>query len=73
MKSIVSKQPCVKELPFPKLMISRHDCVVLFEYYNKGVCINAGTTGNLVGVISENWAMENFKDFHGSVCLENDK
>lgn len=68
MKSTVEVKKA-KDLPFPKLMKStRSDKVVLFEKYRCGTVVSDHKD---MGMYSEIWLMQNFRDFDGSVTLEN--
>lgn len=73
-KSCVSADPCEKkELPFPKLMKSaKTENVVFFNKEFEGILLSPGTKCYEIGEYSKEWTMVDFKDFKGSVCLEND-
>ncbi len=77
MKSIVSDKPCTNKLPYPKLMILAKGTkkpIVWFFREGEGVCVHSGETNNKVGDLHKEWLKEeNWVDFNGSVCLENDK
>jgi len=66
-KTTVTNNNEVKELPFPKLMISiPNGTIVLFLDKCVGVSITDKT-------ISHSFDMNNFKDFDGSFTLENER
>jgi hypothetical protein len=59
---------------FPKLMIGNETgIIVLFNCYSRGTIINIGngTTGLELGDYFTEWKMETFKDYDGSVILNN--
>ncbi|MFO0454313.1 MAG: hypothetical protein ACK52I_37645 [Pseudomonadota bacterium] len=59
---------------FPKLMIGNETgIIVLFNWPSRGTIINIGngTTGLELGDYFTEWKMETFKDFHGTVILNN--
>lgn len=64
----VSDQVNVK--PFPKLMISKDGDLVLFESEQKGMYLKG--TNYEKPHYCNNWHMNNFKDFEGSITLSND-
>lgn len=71
-KSCVSNQPCKKkELPFPKLMKNQNsNLIVFFSEDRKGIAVCEGRC-NSIGCQRTDWSMTAFRDFKGSVCLEN--
>lgn len=71
MKSTVSTKACKKELPFPKLMVckERPDLIVLFQSEKEGVVLKSSIWTE--GTIHTDWSPTLFKDFVGSICLEN--
>lgn len=72
MKSVVSAKSCNQPLPFPKLMkLDESGQVVLFTNKVTGTVVTQGYWP--IGTYKEEWVPERFKDFNGSVCLENDK
>ena len=73
MKSNVKKVSEVI-LDFPKLMVSDAGRVVLFTDYDKGMLVGSTRKINAmeeIGYYSDNWCLSNFKDFKGSITLEN--
>lgn len=76
MKATVSTTPCKEKLPYPKLMFLKSDpnLIVLFEKKQHGVCIKNKKNPYVIGYYADDWLTEeNWEDFTGSVCLENDK
>lgn len=73
MKITVNMESSTKVKPFPKLMISKKNTIVLFEDNGLGTCVATGGSLNPLGVFANDWDMTMFEDFNGSVCLENDK
>lgn len=71
MKVIVNEESKEKELP--KLMICKNDeNLVVFMFGDKqGVVISCKT--RYTGYYSEYWVMTDFKDFNGTVTLQNDQ
>ena len=55
--------------PFPKLMINKKGTIVLFDTARKGTIIS---NIPMIGMYDENWTMDDFVDFNGSVTLSND-
>lgn len=76
MKSELSKQPeQAKERPYPKLMISNIDgIVVLFVDKREGFVVKSSESGYQIGMWFDSWAMENFTDLDPEikVILQND-
>lgn len=74
-KSHASPSPCQKkELPFPKLMIHYNNGrIILFTSQSEGVVVNRGTilSSFHVGEYSKGWTSVLYRDYKGSVCLEN--
>jgi len=61
-----------KENGFPKLMINNNnDLIVLMSHYGTGVVVS-GNEHNSLGHYSVFWSMDCFKDFNGTVTLQND-
>jgi hypothetical protein len=59
---------------FPKLMIGdKTGIIVLFNWHSRGTVINTGdgTTCVEIGEHYTEWKMETFKDYEGSVILNN--
>jgi hypothetical protein len=77
MKAIVKKSTARAARPFPKLMISTKNTIVfMLEESGKGIALTKnGRTpiGDFAGFTSkDNWSMELFKDFEGTITLSND-
>jgi hypothetical protein len=73
MKSEVKVTPVKNELPFPKLMACKDGQINLFIEENRGVVVyKGGSISWSVGYFSEDWKMNSFTDFHGTVTLSND-
>ena len=73
MKSTVSHQPCTKETPFPKLMISTStNTIALAISATMGIIVGNTDIFNYVGKHLTTLNPDYWKDYHGSVCLEND-
>lgn len=58
--------------PYPKLMVSaKTKLIVLFIDYAEGTLIDIGNKKNFtIGEWSNDWDMESFVDFKGSITLE---
>lgn len=56
--------------PFPKLMISDYELVVLFELPGSGTALTDNGHWH-VGEHSDSWEMSDFSDFSGTVTLRN--
>lgn len=70
MKVTVNEESKKKE--YPKLMVgSDIDLIVFMTSYGKGFVVK-GNNYNDIGDNCNTWAMDNFKDFNGSVTLQND-
>ena len=59
----------MKDLYFPKIMISDDGQIVLFESEGKGVALNC-ICGE-IGVTYSDWIMLNFKDYNESLIINN--
>jgi hypothetical protein len=59
-------------VPFPKLMISKNDAIVLFEKPCCGVLVKSGWYLGVVGYYSDNWDMNMFKDYYKAITLQNE-
>ena len=70
MKSTVLVTPCNKEIPFPKLMQREYDGIIVL-FLQKGVGTVIANLNTNLGYQGKVWIMSDFKDFTGSVCLEN--
>ena len=68
MKINITENKYKKEKPFPKLMISDRKVVVLFRKPKKGTVLYPNDYR--LGKYSSNFNMENFKDFFGTIELE---
>jgi hypothetical protein len=66
--TIKEHQQCEK--PFPKLMVSG-DLIVLFTNEHTGTVVHT-VGGYSMGYWDDSWKAYLFKDFHGTVTLEND-
>jgi len=71
MKVTATDTPSVKVLGYPKLMVSDDGQIVLMGSYGAGVVVRCAPTVSPVGFISRCWAMSCFKDYTGTVTLEN--
>ena len=74
MKSIVSNEVCEKkELPYPKLMIGIYSGnIILCTNSTKAVYLYYRDGNGVLGTdVTDKYS--NFKDFNGSVCLQNDE
>ncbi len=72
MKSIIQKDKKKEPLPFPKLMISNKDMVVLFDSYGQGIVVHQGSGGSKLYLYQKTFNMELFTDYYGKVILSND-
>ncbi len=73
MKSIVTDGPAPVEKPFPKLMISnQNNIIVLMTGRKSGFVIGNATSQQRLGYYSKIWTSENFSDYTGTVKLSND-
>lgn len=74
MKSTTSNRPCqAQALPFPKLMKSKSDgLIVFFNSRDHGIVVGNPRGRWGVGSYSSSWNTGVFEDYEGSVCLEND-
>lgn len=73
MKSIVKAEKEVKNIPFPKLMKSTiNEAIVLFYKDGEGIVVSNSNDGEYrLGYLSSTWIMQNFRDFNGSITLQN--
>ncbi len=70
MKVTVNEEE-VMENSFPKLMIyTVSDLIVLMTSSMNGIVV-AGNSYHELGKISDTWDMQHFKDFNGTVTLQN--
>ena len=73
MKVTLKEQPNIMNQKYPFLGISPKHSIVLFTKLNTGVCLQAGEEYGIdVGRYSDQWAMDIFEPYNGSVTLEND-
>lgn len=56
---------------YPKLMKTHSGQVVLFHRNKTGMVVKS-TGNNAIGHFSENWDMNSFTDYTGSITLTND-
>ena len=61
----------VKEIQFPKLMISEDGNIVLFTELYVGTLVKGEAGMNIVGDHYDGWNMVNFHDYTGTITLEN--
>lgn len=58
---------------FPKLMGTKNGYIVLFSKPEKGVCLKKPeSTADIIGSYYDEWNMDYFEDFNGSITLSND-
>ena len=73
MKVTLKEQPNIMNQNYPFLGISPKHSIVLFTKLNTGVCLKSGEEYGIdVGRYSDQWAMDIFELYNGSVTLEND-
>ena len=73
MKVTLKEQPNIMKQNYPFLGITPKGSIVLFTKLNTGVCLQVGGDWSLViGRYSDQWAMDLFEPYNGSVTLEND-
>ncbi len=77
-KSTTSTPPCSKkELPYPKLMKGTYTGnIYIMSCVEKGIILEQGPKCNskqVVGTLVQGQSAHNFRDYKGSVCLENEK
>ena len=65
-----SLEGLVKEKEYPKLMIGKNGCIVLFTDDRFGTLIQTKDYKE-VGHFSSGWAMEYFTDYEGEITLKN--
>ena len=71
MKITVNPKTTTKETPYPKLMISTvSGSIFLMVNPSEGTILKA-SSGTSVGDYVKNWAFNNFKDYKGTITLEN--
>jgi|TARA_R110000822_G_scaffold38055_1_gene105960 acetone carboxylase gamma subunit len=71
MKITVNPEVTTKETPYPKLMISTvSGSIFLMVNPSEGTILKA-SSGTSVGDYVKNWAFNNFKDYKGTITLEN--
>ena len=72
LKSVVNKMSVEEILPFPKLMINKSkDCIILATTINGNSIIGISVGGSLFGIgeYRDDWKLNYFDDFHGSITL----
>jgi hypothetical protein len=73
-RSQVDRNPSSRSLPFPKLMISRtNDLVVLMTAPGHGTVVGVGSSTWFEGDHKTSWMTEDFDDFQGTVTLSNEE
>jgi len=70
MKIVISNKEKIGK--YPRLMIARNEMIVLFSAPKIGVIIDIGKGAGLIGEFSNDFIMDSFKDFEGSINLSND-
>lgn len=73
-KSVVWSSENSPPKPYPKLMINGYGVVVLFKDRCNGVVVNSGTVDDLTYEVGNYVVLTNrqsFKDYGGSITLEN--
>ena len=63
----------VSKLPFPKLMITESNTIVLMQERSMGVVLSEGACSYKLGYYSDTWDMNAFKDFNDYITLQNDE
>jgi hypothetical protein len=72
MKSEILKSKIKQELPFPKLMQGTNSgIVVFFSQEKKGQVLNGSNSAKSIGDYHEEFNMEFFTDFDGTIKLSN--
>ena len=73
MKITVNPDTTTKEMPYPKLMISMQSSMIVFMVKpEKGVILRTCKgSSNLVGDYHGEWSRTIFKDYKGTITLEN--
>ena len=73
MKITVNPEITTKEIPYPKLMLSmQSSMIVLMVKPREGVVLRTGKGScNVVGDYSDEWSRTIFKDYKGTITLEN--
>lgn len=61
----------VVAMPFPKLMKAKSGAIVLFRRPQCGTVIEPGSSPSNTGQYYDDWYMDDFKDFHGTLRLSN--
>lgn len=77
MKITVNNTQANKETPFPKLMIGKQSGIIILatgieDEGIKGVVIGQESGVYKVGYYYDGWNRNNFKDYSGTITLEND-
>jgi hypothetical protein len=71
MKYKITNAPQDTELPYPKLMKSENGKIVLMTVRGVGMVLSDSQGYSKAGTYSDDWKMENFSDFHGTIALSN--
>ena len=73
MKITVKPQHTTKETPYPKLMASIHTSLIVFMVKpREGVVLSSYPNSiDAVGDYSKEWSRTSFKDYKGTITLEN--
>ena len=73
MKIVVDEKNCKGEIKYPCLMKAENGNIVLFSCYGEGMCIRSDNARFYdVGDYAEDWDMDCFKPFNGTIILSND-
>ena len=62
-----------RELSFPKLMIGARGVIVLMIKHGVGVVVCRNGSPHTVGEYADNWSMNTFEDYTGSVTITNEE
>lgn len=60
------------EIDYPKLMRTKEGLIVLFTKWGGGIVIVPKAEVHYIGFISQDWYMDDFKDFTGTITLQNE-
>jgi hypothetical protein len=72
MKSEINEKVKANETGFPKLMIHSDGTVVLMNNPNQGYCIRCNDGVHEKLAYREDWRINTFQDFKGSITLSNE-
>ena len=61
-----------RSLPYPKLMISEKETIVLFQDCSIGIVLFEGFSTYEIGFYSNTWDITAFTDFNASITLQNE-